>query len=169
MFCSDPTLPKPDYPAARRTADRLLESVEASEPNCAGTLAGFGRSCHALWTVLCHPAFGVLFGQGHGRAGRLHLWREFLANQMAQPTRWRLAALLRSAMVQQSLPISDPEGKADTIVAMLGAHAFWRHHPETFGLAEPEPAESVVPHVLKLVLGPEAAARIAAATDVGCP
>jgi predicted cobalt transporter CbtA len=127
------------------------------------TLTQLGQTCDRLWAVLGHPAVGVLLRRGYETAGRLHAWRELLADQMGQPPRWHLATLLRTAMVQELIPISEPEAKADGIVAMLGAHAFWRHHPHVFGAAEPEPHDSVVPRVLGIVLGPDAAAAIAAA------
>jgi hypothetical protein len=165
MTCPKLTSPDADYAVARLTADRLLEAIDLdTEPNDASTLARLGHTCHRLWTVLGHPAFGVLFRRGCDRAGRLHAWRELLADQMAQPPRWRLAALLRKAMAEQLIPISEPEAKADAIVAMLGAHAFWRHQPEIFGAIQPEAPDLVVPHVLRIVLGPDAAATIAAAS-----
>jgi hypothetical protein len=165
MTCANPTQADLDYAAARLTADRLLEAIGTdAESDGVGTLARLGYTCHELWAALEHPAFAVLFRRGFEHAGRLLAWRELLADQMAQPPRWRLAALLRSAMVQRLIPISEPEAKADGIVAMLGAHAFWRHHPDAFGVGAPAPSDSVVPHVLRIVLGPDAAEAIAAAS-----
>jgi len=164
MSYSNPIPSDADYSAARLAADRLLEQISTDAgANGADTLTQLGKTCDRLWAVLAHPAFGVLLRRGYETAGRLHAWRELLADQMGQPPRWRLATLLRTAMVRQLIPISEPEAKADGIVAMLGAHAFWRHHPRVFGVAEPEADDSVVPRVLGIVLGPHAAAAIAAA------
>jgi hypothetical protein len=80
-----------DYAVARLTADRLLEAIDLdTEPN-SGQHARAARSqtCHRLWTVLGHPAFGVLFRRGCDRAAGCNAWRELLADQMAQPPRWR--------------------------------------------------------------------------------
>lgn len=167
MTCSK-NKPDADYAVARLTADRMLEAIDLdTEPMDAGSLERLGRTCHRLWTVLGHPTFAVLFRRGADRAGRLHAWRELLADQMAQPPRWRLAKLLRAATAEQLIPPSDPEAKADAIVAMLAAHAFWRHQPEIFGAIQPEAPDSVVPHVLKSVLGPDAAEAIVAASRDG--
>jgi hypothetical protein len=164
MTHSNLILSDADYAAARQAADRLLEMISTDAgTNGPDTLTQLGQTCDRLWAVLGHPAVGVLLRRGYETAGRLHAWRELLADQMGQPPRWHLATLLRTAMVQELIPISEPEAKADGIVAMLGAHAFWRHHPHVFGAAEPEPHDSVVPRVLGIVLGPDAAAAIAAA------